>query len=683
MSDPLEEILASFFIECEELLEALMDALETLSEGSQDRETINVAFRAVHSIKGGAGAFGLDALVAFSHQFETVMDACRADDLSIEGDLTELFFRCCDHLSDLVQAARAKEETDTQLTNALVGELTASLPAETALDATPVETPDFQPMAIELDDLVAGSAAPLNRKLKIKFTPEPELYTTGNEPLILLRNLGEFGEAETTVEFEDTKALNDTKPTGGCLTWTTVLETNVESEDVEEIFEFVDGLCAYSVEPFVSLEDASPSLPEIAALPDIELVPEPDTLETAKPTQIAATVRVDLARIERLVNLVGELVINQAMLSQSIYQDHVSPNSRVASGLEEFLQLTRDIQESVMMIRAQPVKSLFQRMSRIVREASAAVGKSAELITEGENSEIDKTAIERLADPLTHMIRNAIDHGLENSEERIAAGKPEKGSIKLRAAHKSGRVMIELSDDGGGINREKVQSIAVSKGLIPEDAQLSQNEIDQLLFLPGFSTASKISSLSGRGVGMDVVKTEITQLGGRISIDSERGKGTTFLISLPLTLAVLDGMVVRVSGETLVIPINTIVESISLRPSMLRHVGSGQCILPVRESFVPVFDLGFELGYKDHADAKEGAIALLIEPEGGGQAAFIVDSIVDQRQVVIKGLQEGYGRVPGVAAATILGDGRIALILDPSDLVQNVSYQNSNQKRAS
>lgn len=326
-----------------------------------------------------------------------------------------------------------------------------------------------------------------------------------------------------------------------------------------------------------------------------------------------------------------------------------------------------------MMIRAQPVKSLFQRMSRIVREASAAVDKSVRLVTEGETTEIDKTAIECLADPLTHMIRNAVDHGLEPTETRLANGKSRQGEIRLAAAHRSGRVVIEVSDDGGGINREKVLSIAQKKGLVPEDAALADGEIDQLLFLPGFSTADEVSALSGRGVGMDVVKTQITSLGGRITIESTPGVGTKFSISLPLTLAVLDGMVVTVAGETLVLPLNSIVETLSLTESDLRPVGPNQVVLCVREKFVPVLDLGKELGYRDALSIEKGAIALLISPEEGALVAMLVDTIEDQRQVVIKGMQESYGRVRGVAAATILGDGKIALILDASDIAQSAS----------
>jgi two-component system chemotaxis sensor kinase CheA len=387
-------------------------------------------------------------------------------------------------------------------------------------------------------------------------------------------------------------------------------------------------------------------------------------------TAAKSVVRVDLDRIERLVNLVvGELVINQAMLSQSLESAGLSPHSDAMNGLEEFQRLTRDIQDSVMMIRAQPVKSLFQRMSRIVREASAAVSKDVRLVTEGETTEVDKTVIERLADPLTHMIRNAVDHGLEDTEDRVNAGKDKVGIVRLSAAHRSGRVVIEVSDDGGGINRPKVLQIAIDKGLIPQDSVLADSEIDNLLFLPGFSTASQVSDLSGRGVGMDVVRTAIQGLGGRITIASVPGEGTTFSISLPLTLAVLDGMVVRVAEETLVLPLNVVVETLTLTEENLDQVQPGLTVVRVRGDFVPLLDLGVQLGYRSTKNSYINSVVLLIAHEDGTRSALIVDEIHDQRQVVIKGLDDSFYRAPGIAAATILGDGQIALILDPSDII--------------
>ena len=725
MSDPMQEIMASFFIECEELHEALIDALQSMADGAHDNETINVAFRAVHSIKGGAGAFGLNDLVSFAHQFETVMDSCRSATLPITHDLVQTFLRCGDMLSDLIRCSRDGDPCDTAASEALITEL-ADFVGGASDDDAPMEEIDFQPMTLELEDLVAEPEAgriaspdaipPLPnlppyanpphteasdptvfRGLTVRFRPEPELYESGNEPLFLLRSMADLGHCDVSLDFDPPQSFEELERLGGRLAFNIQVDTENTAASVHEIFEFATGLCQLDVTPFGASADdrdarTSPPLSSTQGLlrptqslpssrpptvaPSAPPAPVASPTATSSPKaspKVSPTVRVDLERIERLVNLVGELVINQAMLSQSIAEENIPPNSPVSAGLDEFMQLTRNIQESVMMIRAQPVKSLFQRMSRIVREASAAVDKSVKLITEGENTEIDKTAIECLADPLTHMIRNAVDHGLEPTEKRLARGKPRQGEIRLAAAHRSGRVIIEISDDGGGINREKVRDIAISKGLVPADASLSDSEIDQLLFLPGFSTADAVSSLSGRGVGMDVVKTQITSLGGRITIDSTPGVGSKFSISLPLTLAVLDGMVVTVADETLVVPLNAIVETLSLTQSDLRPVGPNQVVLCVRDKFVPVLDLGKELGYRDALSIENGAIALLISPEEGTLVAMLVDTIEDQRQVVIKGLQESYGRVRGVAAATILGDGKIALILDASDIAQSAS----------
>jgi two-component system chemotaxis sensor kinase CheA len=397
--------------------------------------------------------------------------------------------------------------------------------------------------------------------------------------------------------------------------------------------------------------------------------PAPKTQKLAA-VQPQATVRVGLDKIDRLMNLVGELVINQAMLSQSVSEAGIPQNSDVSQGLDEFMQLTRDIQDSVMTIRAQPVKSLFQRMSRIVREASAELGKNVRLRTEGENTEVDKTVIERLADPLTHMIRNAVDHGLESNERRAMVGKTPEGNVTLSAAHQSGRVVIEVSDDGAGINRERVREKAIENGLISEDAILSDTEIDNLLFMPGFSTAGEISALSGRGVGMDVVKTAIQSLGGRVTISSKAGKGTKFSISLPLTLAVLDGMVVQVAGETLVMPLGSIIETLTLTKDNLRRLDREGMVVEIRGGYAPLIDLGVSLGYRESLENYEGTIVLVIGFEDGSRSTIVVDDIQDQRQVVIKGLKSVFSNPPGVAAATILGDGQIALILDPIELTR-------------
>ena len=709
MSDPMQEIRASFFTECEELLESLFDALQAMTEDPTNKDTINIAFRAVHSIKGGAGAFSLDDLVAFAHQFETAMDMIRSDALAVDEDLVALFFRCGDMLSDLVRLSREGENIDPAIYAPIIADLTEV--AGVSLDDPEGDAPDFQPMTLDLDlggdddfsfddadtDIETQLAAilsdtgdsdaretPPSSGLTVYFAPKQDIYENGNEPLFLLRNLSDLSLCDIQLTFTPADKFEHALD-ANCLSWTIQLLDSADEVAAREIFEFVDGRCDLEITaatpeispeavPAMPLPEPEDHAPQIAEVP----LPPPalDTDKTqnpAKQTKPTATVRVDLDRIDRLVNLVGELVINQAMLSQSVTQAGLPPNTNITTGLDEFMQLTRDIQESVMMIRAQPVKSLFQRMSRIVREASAAVDKKVRLVTEGETTEIDKTVIERLADPLTHMIRNAVDHGLETADARIAAGKPAEGVVRLTAAHRSGRVVIEISDDGAGINRPKVRDIAVSKGLVAEDAKLSDSEIEHLLFMPGFSTATEVSNLSGRGVGMDVVKSAITSLGGRISISSSEGQGTVFSISMPLTLAVLEGMVISVANETLVVPLNAIAETLTLPADIIERLGPETTVISVRDEFVPLLDLGVELGYRPPKDSYEDAIALLVVQEDGSRSALVVDDIEDQRQVVIKGLQDSYGHVPGIAAATILGDGQIALILDAGDLLAHAT----------
>ncbi|WP_417253716.1 chemotaxis protein CheA [Celeribacter sp.] len=758
MSDPMAEIRASFFIECEELLESLQDGLQLMDDGDTDSETINIVFRAVHSIKGGAGAFGLDDLVHFAHRFETAMDEVRAGRFTPDAEAIRLFFTCADILADLVRAARDGDQVDDGVTAPVLENLEKLVGLEEEeeedLDFTPAtlsldfgdggtlpdlpELPDVSalPAADASDDALPALDMPVPppdtpippmaetecKGFSVKFKPEDALYASGNEPLYLFRALRDLGDISVICHCEDLPQLDSLNPDTGHLSWDMTIHTEEPEQAVREVFEFVDGLCLLEINALTGNQDAAPSLeatehspsehppvsatseiappsqvesaqnlPENAATANVDPANTTANKDTAKklgeakdeqstqakaavaPTQPRATVRVDLERIDRLVNLVGELVINQAMLSQSVAEAGLPPNSPVSTGLEEFLQLTRDIQESVMMIRAQPIKSLFQRMGRIVREASASVGKEVRLRTDGENTEVDKTVIERLADPLTHMIRNAVDHGLESTEKRLEAGKSREGHVTLTAQHRSGRIVIEVTDDGGGINRERVKEKAIQKGLIPADAQLSDSDIDNLLFLPGFSTAAEISNLSGRGVGMDVVKSSIQALGGRISITSQEGKGTTFSISLPLTLAVLDGMVVRVADETLVVPLNAILETLTLTDEDLTALGPETHVVQIRGGFVPLLDLGAELGYRMPQDSYVGGTVLLIGQEDGNRAALAVDSIEDQRQVVIKGLEGSYGRVPGIAAATILGDGQIALILDPTDLVGQAS----------
>ncbi|WP_264214517.1 chemotaxis protein CheA [Leisingera thetidis] len=702
----------TFFEECEELLEATDEGLTAIEGGDHDPEVVNAIFRAVHSIKGGAGAFGLDDLVAFAHRFETVFDEVRAGRMELDEKLIQLLLRSSDHLSALVEAARDGGEIDEAHHDTLLAALDEYIPEEE-------EDLTFEPMGLgapaPVEDLGAGPSAPAEPQeetYRIRFQPLKEMYGTGNEPFFLFQALRDMGELTVKLDENELPGFDAMDMAESYLAWDLTLVTKESRSIVEAVFEFVEGLCELSIDgdgdaeaeanALAALDAMFSAPPADDAAPAGEPSPDPDTGSAAVPFEPPApapiseakpaaaenkasapkaesgkqeqrggpkpTLRVELERVDRLINAVGELIINHSMLAQQIANLNVSDTRDVETELEGFKNLARDIQEGVMAIRAQPVKPLFQRMARIVREASAATGKTCKLVNEGENTEVDKTVIERLSDPLTHILRNAVDHGVEKPEDREAAGKPKTGEIRLSASHRSGSVCIEIKDDGAGVNRPRVKQIAIEKGLIPENAELTDSEIDNLLFMPGFSTAKEVSNLSGRGVGMDVVKNAVTGLGGRINISSTPGKGSTFTIILPLTLAVMDGMVVSVADQTMVVPITSIVETMRGSDDMINSLGADGTLLSIRGNFVPICDVAGGLGLYRESDQQAG-VYLLVETETGQRCALAVDDIHDQRQVVIKSLDGVCGEIPGVAAATILGDGKIAMILDPESII--------------
>jgi two-component system, chemotaxis family, sensor kinase CheA len=743
--DELEEIKATFFQECDELLGDLEAGLLRMEAGEGDSETVNAVFRAVHSVKGGAGAFALDELVRYAHVFETLLDGVRSGKIEAAPELVRVLLRAADVLADEVLAARTGGRADEHETANMVAELEAWIAGEPlggepagASAAAPPPTPprapppveddlgfDFKPMAVVIPDVAPLEPVAAKSGWTIVFKPDAALYAKANEAGLLLRELGRLGPIEVELDESALPSLDALDPDGAYLSWTVKLDADVEEQAIREVFEFVDGDCELTItraasggdEPDLAALIAAASAPPpieaapVAAPPPVMATPipvapiEPPPVEAApieahpaaaeeahhpaaeggrgeapaarsgaprpggEPPAAQATIRVDPERIDRLIDLVGELVINQAMLAQRVVQHGFAPSSDIAMGLDELEQLTRGIQDSVMAIRAQPVKSVFQRMPRLAREVAAQIGKHVRLVMEGEGTEVDKTVIERLAEPITHMLRNAIDHGLETPEERIAAGKPIEGQVRLAALHRGGRIVIEVQDDGRGINRARVRQIAVDKGLLAPDAVLSDEEVDNLIFLPGFSTATAVSDISGRGVGMDVVRRSVQALGGRISISSRPGEGSTFTLSLPLTLAVLDGMVVDVAGHTLVVPLTSIIESLRPKPEEVRPLGPQGAVLAVRDSYVPLVDVGSVLGFRKASIPPTEGVVLLVEHEDGGRAALVADVIQGQRQVVIKSLEANYRQVEGIAAATILGDGRVALILDVDAVV--------------
>lgn len=712
MSNSIRDI---FFQECEDLSDALTDGLNEMADGTGDNETVNAVFRAVHSIKGSGGAFGLEDLVGFAHKFETVLDAVRSHQLEADEKLMPVLLRSGDVLIELIEAARMEEAVNQEGVDTTLAALAEFLPDE---DQEPEEDFSFQPMVLAIPDTEdAGPAVDEQVGFRIHFAPAKAFYEVGNDPLHLLNALSDLGTVKVTADLSQIPDDIDSSDWENTyISWDIQLESPATDETVKAVFGFVEDLCTVTIDPMNAdgevmippEADAAPEMAEVApvapddpppaAVPD----PAPDAVTPPQPKEEApkaaekpkspppakggqksppssaareakATLRVDLERVDRLINAVGELIINQSVIAQRIEDAGLGKSDDIQVDLEDYKHLAREIQEGVMAIRAQPVKPLFQRMARIVREVTAATGKKVKFVTVGESTEVDKTLVERLSDPLTHMIRNAIDHGIEESEKRVEAGKAPSGEITLSAEHRSGNVLIEIADDGAGLNRERIKKIAIEKGIIPEDADLTIAEIDQLLFAPGFSTAKEVTNLSGRGVGMDVVKTAITSLGGRISINSTPGKGSTFSIALPLTLAVMDGMVVDVAEQTMVIPIASVSETIRPRKENIFMLGVEHPVLHIRGEYIPIVDLGTALGHPERETPLQDRVFLLVRTEKIKQCAIAVDGISDQRQVVIKSLEGDYGKITGISAATILGDGKIALIVDPDGITSSIS----------
>ncbi|MFC3100679.1 chemotaxis protein CheA [Altererythrobacter lauratis] len=730
-----QEIQQIFFVECEESLAAAEAGLAACQAGTQDDDTVNSVFRGVHSIKGGAGAFGYVALQAYTHTFETLLSDVREGTVALDEALCSLLLRALDTLSDHVNAAR--DGSDPPDDAALLAELTAAQAANRGGLAASVPQTEPEPFAapvaapaeaatddfdLDLDsllDTLVGPAAdapaggdPAGPEWHLHLRPHAGAMQNGAEPLALLRELAAMGARCIACDLSQVPALDAFDPAQGYLGWTFALPARVAETDVLDLFDFVRedwslSTGADAVIPPVRLavaqSSASARTPESAAAPAPAQAPAPaPTAATAPapapaPAAIVAaapsaperaspspqpsaappsppasqSIRIDLAKLDRLIDTVGELVIAQAMLAQRLAGDTGSKDE-----LAMLEGLTREIQESAMAIRAQPISSVFSRVPRILRELAASTGKHVRLEIIGESAELDKTVLERLGEPLTHLIRNAVDHGIESAEERLAAGKPAEGTLTLSAEQRSGRILIRIADDGKGIDRARVLQKAIEKGIVAPDAQLSHEDIDNLIFAPGFSTAQAVTSVSGRGVGMDVVRQNVKDLGGRITIESEAGKGTTFTLALPLTLAISDGMIVNVGDQTLVVPLTHVVESLRPAPGDVQGLGSSRQMLNVRGRFVPIVPVANHTGHRGEPIQPSEGVLIIVDTQALGQAALLVDEISDQRQFVIKSLESNFRAVEGVAGATILGDGRVALILDVDGLVASALGQN-------
>lgn len=654
---PLEQFRKTYFEECAELLDALQSNLDLLSNGAGDGETLHAIFRSVHSVKGGAGAFGFSSVVTFAHVFESLLDALRDQKIPATPEVVQLLLRASDLLVDIVNAARQEQKLPDDFGADIKAAMEDALFAVSAPGST-TSTP-------------APAAAPVltdERNFQIRFRPHSEMLQKANEPLLLVRQLRRLGGLQVEVDTSRIPELGEIDPEGAYFSWIFSLATSAPQGDIHEVFEFVEDDCDLKIQCLSGdrgqTHSASASAGETTAQKRTELTAAGPAVASAA----AQSIRVDVDKVDRLVNLVGELVITQAMLIEQSTKLPADQYPALIQGVEALAQSARELQESVMAIRAQPVKSVFARMPRVVRELATALGKEVRIVTAGETTEIDKTVIEQLNDPLTHMIRNALDHGIELPEERESAGKVRQGTIHLSAAQRSGRIVIEVADDGRGIDRQKVLAKARDRGLVPQGASLSEEEIDNLIFLPAFSTAEAISNISGRGVGMDVVKRNVQSLGGRIGVQSRLGAGSRFTMSLPLTLAVLDGMVVSVAGETFIIPLTSIVESLRPRPSDIHPVVERGDVLALRGEYVPLIHLYRCFAIENAITDPCRGIVIIVQSEGSGLVGVVVDELLGQQQVVVKSLETNYEPVAGVGSATILGNGRVALILDIAGL---------------
>jgi two-component system, chemotaxis family, sensor kinase CheA len=701
----LDQLKQTFFDECSEALQQIENGLPDIRDGAGSEDTINAVFRSVHSVKGGAGIFGFEDLVKFAHVFETVLDEMRSGKLTATEEIVACLLQANDVLTDLIAMSRTGEsippDYGSECRAALEQILRANSGGEHSEDGDASSAPadfddlDFVPVRVDEFDAPAEAA---EFEFNIIFRPKPELLRNANEPLFILRELRKLGTLQLVVETDRLPPLAELEADKPYFGWTGTLRTVAKREELDEVFEFVVGDCELEITatPVAQASDLSEvgSGPESALLPAVlpfpgeepTLVPapQPPSEAAAPPRQgpakpaaaSATTTRVELEKIDRVVNMVGELIIAQAMMGQVVHTLPEDVSSRLAQVLDEVVHHTRELKDSVMSMRAQQVGAVFQRMPRLVRELATKTAKKVRLEMLGESTEVDRSIIERLGDPLTHIIRNSIDHGIESPLDRATAGKSEEGTIRLSAEHRGGRIVIEIRDDGGGINSERVLSKARERGLVSPDANLSEDEINNLIFLPGFSTAEKVSDISGRGVGMDVVRRNIQDVGGRISLKSDRGRGMTIQFALPLTLAVMDGMVIRVLQETYVMPMGAIVECLRPPASDIHNLIGTPGMLKLRGNLVPLVQLCDLLEIKSTAAASEERVVIITDAGEGSHFGIVVDELCGHQQVVVKSIEESYGSVPGIAGATILGNGRVAFILDVEKLSDLASTQN-------
>ncbi|KPQ25032.1 MAG: two-component system, chemotaxis family, sensor kinase CheA [Halomonas sp. HL-48] len=667
----IADFFDTFFEEAEELLADMEQHLLELDVDNPDSEQLNAIFRAAHSIKGGAGTFGFSVLQKTTHILENLLDYARKGELALRADLVDTFLEAKDIMHEQLNAYRNEEEPDQEtyericqtLQQIALEEIGQQLdaPAETApLTSTPAPAE-----SASVEEESVGNTA--EGQLKVALINVDE-----KDRVLLVEELEQLGDIQSQ--------------SGDDKRYEVILSGSVSADDIEAVMCFIIEPNQIDIQP-IAASEASPQAPAASAPPPAEQKAPAAPAATKAPAPAKATggdepakgkakkaaaesssIRVSVDKVDQIINLVGELIITQSMLDQTVsdLDDQSVGNSSLQNGMSLLQRNARDLQESVMSIRMIPMEFVFSRFPRVVRDTAGKLGKEIELVTEGKSTELDKSLVERITDPLTHLVRNSLDHGIEMPDVRESIGKPRTGKLTLSARHQGGNILIEVRDDGAGLDRDRLLAKAKENGLNVSDT-MSDEDVFQLIFAPGFSTAKEVTDVSGRGVGMDVVKRNIQGMGGRVEIQSKKGEGTITSIVLPLTLAILDGMSIKVGSETFILPLSTVLESLQPSKDDMYAMAGDDVVLKVRDEYLPVIAIHEVLDVENAITDPTKSIAVIVQGEGR-RYAMLVDELIGQQQVVVKNLEDNYRKVPGISAATILGDGSVALILDISGL---------------
>jgi two-component system chemotaxis sensor kinase CheA len=688
MSIDLEmaEIAKVFFQESREGLDVMESGLLSLG-ATANSENINTIFRAAHSIKGGSATFGFAEVAAFTHGVETLLDEMRNGVRPITAEAVQTLLQACDCLREMIAATEAEQPLDQGRIASLNSDITH------ILGERPIEAP--APALEARNEAAVRAAENEPTGWRIVFEPVADLLRLRNEPTRMFAELNRLGSFVAHADVSRLPAFDALDPETCYLSWNIEMTGPIPRPKLDEVFDWVDSRCRLE---FISSGGSAPVKIEAGAqgagaqVPPqavAAIAPSPIEAKSGAPTEAerspasagapaqkaaaeSGSIRVATEKVDNIINLVGELLITQSMLSG--FADGIDPDDldRLRQGLSQLARNTRELQESVMQIRMLPISFAFNRFPRIVHDLSRKLDKKVELKLVGEGTELDKTVLEKISDPLVHLVRNALDHGLETPERRLAAGKHETGTLELAAFHEGGNIIIEVRDDGAGLNKTKILQKARERALVAPDQELTDEQIDNLIFMPGFSTADQISDVSGRGVGMDVVRRNINDLGGHVQISSKEGLGSTIRIRLPLTLAILDGQLVRVGKEVYIISLLAIVETIQVARERVNTLVGRTEVFRLRDEYLPVVKLCDHFGIAPDSRSAEDGLLVVVEADGK-RAGVLVDDLLAQQQVVIKSLESNFKSVSGIAGATILGDGTVALIIDVPGLIRSVA----------